>query len=80
MTISVAKEANASAGDNQACSNGRNREDECGGCEGCGARGWDSSKKGSLLLWRWIGAGIAMLAGDSGTWPVTVEIGGREEE
>jgi len=39
MTISVAKEANASAGNNQACSNGRDRENECGGCKECGARG-----------------------------------------
>jgi len=30
MTLSVAEEANAfSAGDNRACSNGRDREDKC---------------------------------------------------
>ena len=49
MTIDVAEEATiASVGDNWACSDGRNRKDECGGCEGSGARGWESSKKGSL--------------------------------
>jgi len=33
MTLSVAEEANAtSAGDNRACSDGRSREDKCGGC------------------------------------------------
>jgi len=51
MTISVAKEATtSSAGDNRACSNGRDRENECGSgkrarsgieCEG-------SSKTGPL--------------------------------
>jgi len=35
MTISVAEEANDfSAGDNRACSNGRDREDECSNGEG----------------------------------------------
>jgi len=35
-TIGVAEKATiASAGDNRACSDGRNRKDECGGCEGC---------------------------------------------
>ena len=49
MTIGVAEEATiASAGDNQACSDGRNREDECGGCEGCGAGNRGSSKTGPL--------------------------------
>jgi len=34
MTISVAKEVNASsAGDNGACSNERNREDKCSGSQ-----------------------------------------------
>jgi len=33
----------ASAGDNQACSNGRGRKDECGGCEGIGAGYGNSS-------------------------------------
>ena len=47
MTISVAEEATiASAGNNRACSDGRNREDECGGSEGAGNSG--SSKTGSL--------------------------------
>jgi len=33
MTFSVAEEANAfSVGDNRACSNGRSRENKCGGC------------------------------------------------
>ena len=39
MTISVAEEANASAGDNGACSNGGSRENECGSGEGIRARG-----------------------------------------
>jgi len=44
MTLSVAKKANASsAGDNRACSNGRNREDKCGSGEGIRARCRDSS-------------------------------------
>ena len=42
MTISVAKEANASAGDNRACSNGRGGEDECSSGERTGARCWGS--------------------------------------
>ena len=40
MTIGVAEEANASAGDNGACSDGGNREDECGGSKRVGARCW----------------------------------------
>jgi len=49
MTISVAEEATASsAGDNRACSNGRDRKDKCGGSERVGARGRDSSKTGFL--------------------------------
>jgi len=37
MTFGVAEEATtASAGDNGACSDGGNREDECSGCEGTG--------------------------------------------
>ena len=48
-TIGVAEEATiASAGNKRACSDGRDRKDECGGCEGCRARGWGPSKKGSL--------------------------------
>jgi len=44
MTISVAEEATASsAGDNRACSNGRNRKDECGGSERVRARCQGSS-------------------------------------
>ena len=44
MTIGVAEETTiASAGDNRACSNGRNRKDECGGHKGTEARGGDSS-------------------------------------
>ena len=37
-TLSVAKEANASAGDNQACSDGRCREDKCGSSKRAGGR------------------------------------------
>jgi len=38
MTIGVAEEATiVLAGDNRACSNGRNRKDECGGHKGTGA-------------------------------------------
>ena len=37
-TLSVAEEANAfSAGDNGACSDGRSREDKCGGSQRCRA-------------------------------------------
>ena len=44
MTPSVAEEATmASAGDNRACSDGRDREDECGSGEGIRARGRGSS-------------------------------------
>jgi len=49
MTISVAEEATASsAGDNRACSNGGNRNDECSGSKRVGARYRGSSKKGSF--------------------------------
>ena len=49
MTISVTEEATtSSAGDNRACSDGREREDECSSGEGIRARGRDSSKMGSL--------------------------------
>ena len=47
-TLSVAKEANTSAGDNGACSNGGNREDKRGGSERVGIRCWGSSKMGPL--------------------------------
>ena len=48
-TFGVAEEAAiASAGDNRACSNRRDRKDECSGHEGYRARGWGFSKKGSL--------------------------------
>jgi len=44
MTLGVAKEATiASAGDNRACSNGRDKKDEYGGDEGTGAEWGDSS-------------------------------------
>jgi len=37
-TFGMAEEATfASAGNNRACSNGRGRKDECGGCQGTGA-------------------------------------------
>jgi len=42
MTISVAEEANASAGDNGACSDGGSGKDECGGSKGTGAGYGDS--------------------------------------
>ena len=48
MTLSVAKKANASAGDNGACSDGRNRKDKCGSGEGCRTRDRGSSKTESL--------------------------------
>ena len=48
MTLGVAKEANASAGDNGAYSDGGNRADKCGSSERYGARDWGSSKKESL--------------------------------
>ena len=32
------------------------------------------------LQWKWIEEGIALLAGDSGIWPVIAGIGGREGE
>ena len=40
MTISVAEEANASAGDNRACSDGGSGKNECGGSERVGAKCW----------------------------------------
>jgi len=41
MTIGVAEEATtASAGDNEACSDGGNRKDECGGVERIRDWGW----------------------------------------
>ena len=44
MTIGVAEEATiASAGDNRACSDGRSREDKCGGHKRTGAGGGNSS-------------------------------------
>ena len=49
MTISVAEEATASsAGDNEACSDGGNRKDECGGCERARAGNGGSSEKRPL--------------------------------
>ena len=42
-TMGMVEEANASAGDNRACSNGGNREDECGGSKRVGAKCWGSS-------------------------------------
>ena len=42
MTIGVAEEANASADDNGACSDGGNKEDKCGGSKRVGARCWSS--------------------------------------
>ena len=56
MTFGMAEEtAIASAGDNRACSDGGDREDECSGCEGCGARNWVCYGGGSglelLCMW-----------------------------
>jgi len=48
MTLSVAKEANTSAGDNGACSDRRGGKDKCGGCKRTGAGCRYSSKTGSL--------------------------------
>ena len=48
MTLSVAKKANASAGDNRACSDGRDRENECSSHEGTGAGSRGFSKMGPL--------------------------------
>ena len=49
MTFGMAEEATtASAGDNGACSDGGNREDECSSSKGCGIRGRGSSKMGPL--------------------------------
>ena len=41
---------------------------------------WEFLQDETLMLWRWIGGGIVMLAGVLGTWPVIVGIGDREEE
>jgi len=38
MTLGMAKEANASAGDNGACSDGRSGENKCGSSERAGGR------------------------------------------
>ena len=43
MTLNVAKEANASAGDNRACSDGRCGENKCGGYKRTGAKYGSSS-------------------------------------
>jgi len=51
MTIGVAEETTiASAGDNRACSDGRNRKDECGGHKGTEARGWGFLLDGTPML------------------------------
>ena len=39
MTFGVAEATIVSAGDNRACSDGENREDECGDSERIGAKG-----------------------------------------
>jgi len=50
MTISVAKEVNASAGNNGACSNGGSGKDECNSSERArgGTKYGDSSKTGPI--------------------------------
>jgi len=48
-TVSVAEEANAfSAGDNKACSNGRDQEDKCSSSERFRTENGGSSEKGPL--------------------------------
>ena len=44
MTISVAEEANTSAGNNRACSDGGSRKDKYSSGKGCGTRSRGSSK------------------------------------
>ena len=46
----MAEEANASAGDNGACSNGGNRADKCGGNERCGARAGVSPRRDPFAM------------------------------
>ena len=48
MTFGVAEEANASAGDNGACSDGGGRKDKYGGCQRTGVECRDPSQTGSL--------------------------------
>jgi len=65
MTLGVAKEANASAGDNGACSDGRSGENKCGSSERAGGRigyggssetgplcNGDRQRKELLYMWR----------------------------
>jgi len=50
----VAKEANASAGDNRACSDGRDRENKCGSRERTEVRGKGQGflQDGTSLPWK----------------------------
>jgi len=48
MTFSVVEEANTSAGDNRACSDGGSGEDECSGSKRVRVRCWGSSEMGPL--------------------------------
>jgi len=48
MTFGVAEATIALVGDNRACSDGENREDECSDSERIGVKGRSSSKKGSF--------------------------------
>ena len=64
MTFGMAEEATtASAGDNGACSNRRDREDECGGKEGIGARCRGSFKTESLCYGHRLGEELLRLQG-----------------
>jgi len=63
-TLGVAEEATtASAGNNRACSNGRDREDEFGSGERCRTRGRCSSKTGSLYYGGGLGTELLCLWG-----------------
>ena len=78
-TFGVAEEAAiASAGDNRTCSDGGDREDECGGSDGYGARDWGSSKKGSLCYGGGSGPELLCLWGFWAHGPSLQEQGKRE--
>ena len=79
MTISVAEEANALAGNNRACSDGGNRADKCGGSERCGTRGWSPSKKGSLCYGGKSGMKLLCLWGFWAHGPSLQELGIERE-
>ena len=79
-TIGVAEEATiASAGDNGACSDGRDREDKCSGSKKWRARGWGSSKKGSLCYGGGLGTKLLCLWGFWAHGPSLQESGAERE-